>query len=133
MKQLVYKVVLLVVLSISIWLAGMQGVYSQSTSPLDSLRLILTHLESSTKDSTLQRAVREALILGTTLIIDSALPEKLLIIDSSLVNGAQVNDPMTLSYAIQLAQLFKDFPPEQGSPYYVTSLDKLAGLYYYKG
>src|SRR4051812_17785166 len=102
MKQLASKVVLLVLLSTSIWLAGIQNVYGQSLSLYDSLRLMLTDIEQNINDSILQKAAKEAQLLYKTNNIDNILSKKLLSIDSLLVNSAQVNETINLNYASTL-------------------------------
>src|SRR4051812_20797699 len=104
MKQLLHRVVLLGLLSTLIWLVERQVVHGQSNSLPDSLRLILIDIEKNTKDSILHKAAKEVQVLCTKNIIDSSLSKKLFIIDSLLVNGAQINDSMILCYATTLAQ-----------------------------
>jgi len=133
MKQLVYKIVLLGILYSSVELTSIQSVYAQSPSLLDSLRLMLTPIGTNTKDSILQNAVKEAQTAYTTNIIDSTLSKTLLTLDSILVNGAPVNDPLVLPYATTLAQLLKELSPGQESPGYATGLSNLAYLYYQMG
>src|SRR3954465_4324527 len=106
MKQLVYKVVLLVLLYASVGLTGIQSIYAQSSSSLhDSLRRMLSQIKEEIKDSTVQKKVMEVQMLYKTNNLDSALSNKLLITDSILVNSGRVNNPVTLSYATTLVQL----------------------------
>src|SRR4051794_6631882 len=113
MIQLFNRVVLLFLLSTAICLSCRQSVYVQSSFLHDSLRHVLSQVKEEVKDSTIQKAVKEAQALYKTDIVKNTLSKKLLIIDSLLVNGAHVNESVTLSYATTLEQLFKELSPRQ--------------------
>lgn len=128
MNKLLKKILLLALVSIPTFFGRIQNVYSQPALH-DTLRRVLTSLEQKTKDDILRKAIREAKTLYTSNAIDDSLAKKLLIIDSVLVKAAPPDQPVALSYAKALVQLFKELPPKQEHLDYAASLSRLADFF----
>jgi CHAT domain-containing protein/Tfp pilus assembly protein PilF len=134
MKKPLKKVLILSLIATTGLLGMIQYVYGQSSSLYDSLKQQLTYIAANTKDTALQKAVKEAKAVYTSGIIDDSFSKKLLIIDSILLlKNTELNRQIVVSYAQTLMHLFEDLPPKQEHPDYANSLNNLAILYYQMG
>jgi tetratricopeptide (TPR) repeat protein/CHAT domain-containing protein len=129
MKKLLKKVLLIIQLFILGLFGRMEKGYGQSTALPDSLKRQLSYIAANTKDTPLRKAVKEAQAIYTGRTIDDSISKKLLIVDSFLVNKAELNRQIAVSYTKNLVQLFKELPPKQEHPHYAKSLNNLANLY----
>ena len=129
MKKLVKNSVLSLILLLVIC-AGVQNLYGQSAVP-DTLKQLLARIALST-DESLKKAVR-AVQADTSRAAGDSLSQKLLLVDSLLVNTQNRDPSLAVPYASLLIQLLSTLPPVQEHPDYVSSLYNLGLLYFKMG
>lgn len=128
MSLRIKNVFMLTVLLVSVWSADIQNLNGQS-SLHDSLRHTLTVIEERARQETLRKEAKDARALYTGDTINNLLSEKLLVIDSILVNYLILDQQTTSTYAQTLTPLFADLPPKQEHPDYAASINYLAVLH----
>src|SRR4051812_28183707 len=133
MKPLMWKVLFFIlVYSSGQWVSGYQ-LCAQPTSLRDSLQQILLQFADSSKDEKLKKAIQDVQTLYTKHFEDTLLAEKLLIVDSVLVNSVHLNEPTIYSLVEMIARLLQPLRPANESEYYTISLDYQAYLNYATG
>src|SRR5205823_110327 len=93
------------------------------------LRNILDYFQQNGKDEKLKQVIYDAQALYKSDTINDSLAKKLLIIEDSLFNRAQLNHEMILFYAEVLARALKHLVPAEEHCDYANNLNNLASLY----